>query len=364
MSWLLLRFVFALILPIYAGGSYNNYRLEKLCPPDGSKVRLKLTDSVASFHLNSSLVPGSHFTCHVELILDSSKFGFFVYFDSMKISPPLDGECEMDYVQFGRDILFITSHRSNKFCGTIEGSLPVPPPRPTTTTPLSSNATLGRTAKTTKEGEDGRTYYATPLAKRVYSEGSDQEMDIWIQLAVPPADWPGHKTVSLTVTPFKKSCGKDDSTHRRCSSSSSRHCIRKELFCDGRINCALPNSKPPDETSCSLTASPPESESAIWEDAGLPHFAGLFFGVIFLLVLLTYIAKNFQQKKPKTSTISELDRRYERSLDVMEYDSGLIVPVDTNPPRIPRRAPPLPPSYTDSVVRDPPFAPGFSYSNR
>ena len=97
------------------------FRLEKLCPPDGSKVkfakikklmqqynlfvlqklltfdaqkaeaakieapwcallekiqvRLKLTDFVASFHLNSSLVPGSHFTCHVELILDSSKFG-------------------------------------------------------------------------------------------------------------------------------------------------------------------------------------------------------------------------------------------------------------------------------------------------
>ena len=58
----------------------------------------------------------------------------------------------------------------------------------------------------------------------------------------------------------------------------------------------------------SLTASPPESESAMWEDAGLPHFAGLFFGIIFLVVLLTYVAKNFQQKKPKTSTISELDR--------------------------------------------------------
>ena len=58
----------------------------------------------------------------------------------------------------------------------------------------------------------------------------------------------------------------------------------------------------------SLTASPPESESAMWEDAGLPHFAGLFFGIIFLVVLLTYVAKNFQQKAPKTSTISELDR--------------------------------------------------------
>ena len=63
----------------------------------------------------------------------------------------------------------------------------------------------------------------------------------------------------------------------------------------------------------SLTASPPESESAMWEDAGLPHFAGLFFGIIFLLVLLTYVAKNFQQKAPKTSTISELDRWLQKS---------------------------------------------------
>ena len=129
---------------------------------------------------------------------------------------------------------------------------------------------------------------------------------------------------------------------RRCS-SSSRTCVRKDLFCDGRINCALKTSKPPDETSCrrgssswsrwsrsiarsefhaikmnktglpSLTASPPESESAMWEGAGLPHFAGLFFGIIFLLVLLTYVAKNFQQKAPKTSTISELDRWLQKS---------------------------------------------------
>ena len=146
------------------------------------QVRLKLTDFVASFHLNSSLVPGSHFTCHVELILDSSKFGqhgrwFFplTHFDGFRFFCVLwlhedlpstrwyinhvtlnyffllcqqkyvnvgqlfhfefmisrltksfdifitaswwvlrSGECEMDYVQFGRDILFITSHRSNK----------------------------------------------------------------------------------------------------------------------------------------------------------------------------------------------------------------------------------------------------------
>jgi len=344
--------VVGLILPLCGVTNYSNYRLEKLCPPDGSKVRLKLTDSVASFHLNSSLLPGTSFTCHVELILDSSKSGFFAYFDSMKISPPTDGDCEIDYVQFGRDILFITSHRSNKYCGTIEGAFPA-----------TKLATTPPTGNITSNQEETTVAPRTPLSKRVYREDSDQEMDIWLQLAVPPTDWPGHKTLSITVTPFKKSCKKKDNSYRRCSSSHS-YCIRKELFCDGRINCALEGASPPDETSCSLTASPPESDASIWQDAGLPHFAGLFFGIVFLVVVLGYIAKNFHQKKPKPATISELDRRYERSLDMMEYDSGLIVPVERNPPRVARRAPPLPPSYTDSVDRDPPFAPGYSYSSR
>ena len=41
--------------------------------------------------------------------------GFFVYFDSMVLAAAEQGgDCEEDYVQFGRDILFITSHRSAK----------------------------------------------------------------------------------------------------------------------------------------------------------------------------------------------------------------------------------------------------------
>ena len=76
-------------------------------------------------------------------------------------------------------------------------------------------------------------------------------------------------------------------------------------FCPSYVSYAIKMNK---TGLPSLTASPPESESTMWEDAGLPHFAGLFFGIIFLVVLLTYVAKNFQQKAPKTSTISELDR--------------------------------------------------------
>ena len=52
-----------------------HYRLEKLCPPDGRKVRMRMEDTVSSFQLNSSLVPGNLFNCHLELVLDSDDSG-------------------------------------------------------------------------------------------------------------------------------------------------------------------------------------------------------------------------------------------------------------------------------------------------
>ena len=46
--------------------------------------------------------------------------GFFVYFDDLAVEASTD--CDDDYVQFGRDILFITSYRSDKFCHRIQVS--------------------------------------------------------------------------------------------------------------------------------------------------------------------------------------------------------------------------------------------------
>ena len=74
--------------------------------------------------------------CHLELetlkgglsgIRRSSKYGFLVYIDEME----LDGDskhamtstydkCPDDYVQFGRDALFVTTNLSQKFCGSFE----------------------------------------------------------------------------------------------------------------------------------------------------------------------------------------------------------------------------------------------------
>ena len=64
-----------------SNSSYDNViiticlRLESLCKSDSAKVRLRLGTSASSFSLNSSLVPGTLFNCHLELALDSSKLG-------------------------------------------------------------------------------------------------------------------------------------------------------------------------------------------------------------------------------------------------------------------------------------------------
>ena len=128
-------------------------------------------------------------------------------------------ECEEDYVQFGRDILFITSYRSRKFCGVIDGTFPM----------------RNKTAKIEPSA------LVTPMKKRIYSESSDQEMDIWVKMNV-PSSVSSQKTLSFVVTPFKKTCSSSDSSYQKCG--KTRKCVRAQLFCDGTVNCALPTDSP------------------------------------------------------------------------------------------------------------------------
>lgn len=314
---------------------YSEYRLEKLCGTDGSVSRVKMEDTAASFHLNSSLLPGSLFECHLELVLETPDSGFLVYFDSLALAQPSKGgECETDYVQFGRDILFITSYRSRKYCGSIVGSLPSPP--------RSNSSVVGR------RGGDK----VTPLSKRVYSESNDQEMDIWLQLAVPPADWPGHKTLALTVTPFLKSCRKENRKFRRCS-SSSRQCIRRELFCDGRVNCALSGSKPLDEASCTSTNSPQQdSKSDHWQDSSLPTVTGLFSLGLFIAVVIGFVYKRLKQQQRSKQGHS----RGTGGGGSQNHDD-LLVAINSSPPRVARRAPPPPYSEVPTIPSAPAYNP-------
>ena len=45
----------------------------------------------------------------------------------------------------------------------------------------------------------------TPLARRIYNEEQDKEMDIWININTQRLEDIEHKTFTLVVTPFKVS---------------------------------------------------------------------------------------------------------------------------------------------------------------
>ena len=114
--------------------------------------------------------------------------------------PGRQGNCTEDFIQFGRDVLFITTHLrfdnsilsaevlifqfSDKLCGKILSKLSWAPS-------ISSEKTL---------------------PARNYIEDSDTEMDIWIYMIKSP----DFKSLSLLITPFRKICDPKDHFYRAC----------------------------------------------------------------------------------------------------------------------------------------------------
>ena len=191
-------------------------RLDDICGKTGSKVRLSIGSEVHIFSFNSSSGQES-LRCHLELSVPSSLYGFAVFIEEMSLAGSMQSGCNTDFVQFGRDILFVTTHLSQKFCGLV--NLPV------------------------SEEVNGVTKFTFPgstLNTRTYIEDSDREMDIWIHVSSPGDDLE-EKTLSLVVTPVKKTCKRKDRNYKECGYRDS--CVRKELFCDSRVNCASQDSK-------------------------------------------------------------------------------------------------------------------------
>ena len=46
----------------------------------------------------------------------------------------------------------------------------------------------------------------TPLARRIYNEEEDREMDIWLNINTRDRGRDQEKSLTLVVTPFKASC--------------------------------------------------------------------------------------------------------------------------------------------------------------
>jgi len=332
-------------------GNYKHYRLESLCKSDSGKTRLRLGNTAATFKLNSSLIPGHMFNCHLELALDSSKLGFFVYFEDLNLSPSTD--CEDDYIQFGRDILFITSFRSDKFCDKIQGSFP---------------SMQNRTAaiKLPKS--------VTPLSQRTYLETTDQEMDVWIKLKLNSPSLSSIKTVSFIATPVLRNCGGQDVGYRRCSGGSGGYCVREQFFCDGHVNCHHKHAVfPPDETDCKTSStSLTDLDKADWQDNKLYYLAGPAIGLIVIILFVMIVYHKFPSVLNLPVTSGVLSAKYSpasgatptatpsthpshrrtQHSDQYQYHTGHIVPVarPAPPPPTSATAPPLPrcpPPYSE-----------------
>jgi hypothetical protein len=112
-----------------------------------------------------------------------------------------------------RDFIIFTSFKSDRRCGTIEPSQRI----------LQDDGSLLKID-----------YGESPLQQREYIEAQDDEMDIWVEIH-PSEHHQPTKHLKLIVTPFKKLCSKNDYLYKQCPSNNK--CIKRELFCDGVINC-------------------------------------------------------------------------------------------------------------------------------
>ena len=138
--------------------------------------------------------------------------------EEISIDGSAEAGCKTDFIQFGRDILFVTTHLSQKFCGVLDS-------------PVSTEV----------NGVTKLSFPGSILNTRTYVEDSDREMDIWIHVNSPHQDLE-EKTITLVVTPFLKTCKRTDRQYQKCG--DRRSCVRKELFCDGRVNCPWTDKEP------------------------------------------------------------------------------------------------------------------------
>ena len=195
-----------------SSSSHSLYTLEKTCGGDGDKQSLHL-NSPAIFVFNSTV--RKKFFCHLELHLHSQSLGFSVFIETLKLQTIFNSDCSKDYIQFGRDKLFITTYTSEKYCERIEESRDI----------RSEQGHL-------LQYDFGRVSYD----RREYVEDTDNEMDVWINLSdmKDPSLENNVKEIKLVVVPFRKKCtAEDERNYRRCPRSG--RCFKREYFCTGEL---------------------------------------------------------------------------------------------------------------------------------
>lgn len=308
---------------------YREYRLESLCPQSGGKRSVSLGKQPAIFTFSSH--NDQSIQCHLELQLPSDEFGFYVFIESLRLSKT--SGCRGDFLQFGRDFAFLTSYKSERYCDYIH---------PTKTI---QEETEDGTIQRIEMGDSSR-------AIREYVETADQDMDIWISIGPVLAGSPS-KQLKLVVTPFKKSCSKEDAWWWPCKGSRLGHCVRRDLLCDGVLNCVEGDGVGDEHAAVCITRVQP---AGYYVNLPIVLISGVacLIGILGLLCLVK-IVLNFVRKRQETMRMDERVKSEERSTSALP-----------SAPTVEELPSPEPPSYSEAVRQTPSAPtnppPAYAYS--
>ena len=75
---------------------------------------------------------------------------------------------------------------------------------------------------------------STNAHSRRYLEEKDHEMDMWIHISK-GGSYSSPRILNITATVIKYGCNARSSSFEKCPNSP--YCIRKELYCNGLVNC-------------------------------------------------------------------------------------------------------------------------------
>ena len=133
----------------------------------------------------------------------------------------------------------------------------------------------------TEEGEEVAEidYGDTELRGREYMELEDNAMYLWLRVSHRPDL---RERVRLIVTPVQRQCSSTDIFWTPCSSARSRGpCVRRDLLCDGIVNCGQEIS--------SMDESPEVCRSRVKPGPGVSTdpLVASFIGLVSLSVLAT-----------------------------------------------------------------------------
>lgn len=255
-----MRLLLVLVVPLVAA-NYRKFGFHNhdLCSRDEKGKSLQLGAGAALLTLDNPSPSMQNSKCSVKIVADQG-FGLMVYIEDMHLRTRSEAgragknRC-FDYVQFGRDDLvpFFTLFKSEELCGNQTGF-----------------------------------HYDEPGGKLL----------VWLNLGHSRFNTQDNIRLTVVVTAYKHGRTEDSTNFRLCSKGD--RLIRKEYFCDWRINCAL-DAKPGDERieicrhsrGSSSPGSPYDDQPGDWRPPlNLVSITlVLVSGVVLLVLVLLLIAR-------------------------------------------------------------------------